>query len=139
MTENNENIDINNFLKTANILVFAFMGDSVYTTYIRSKIVFTGYKTGKLNYLCNKYVCASGQEKALKYIEEFLTDEEKRICNTARNAHTHNIAKHSTIETYKKATSFEALIGYLYLSKQNERLNYILDYVYKKVGENYDN
>lgn len=128
----------NSFTKDANILVFAFMGDSVYTTFIRSKVVFMGYKTGKLNYICNKYVCALGQSVALDNIKDMLTQEESRICNTARNTQTKNIAKHSSIENYKKATSFEALIGYLYLTNQKERLDFILNFVYEKVSEYYD-
>ena len=135
----NKNYFTENLVKDTNIVVFAFMGDSVYTTFIRSKIVPLGYKTGKLNYLCNKYVCATGQAVALDYIKESLTEEEDRICNTARNYHTKNIAKHATIETYKKATSFESVIGYLYLTGQNERLDEILNKVYLKVSEYYDN
>lgn len=126
-------------VKDTNILVFAFMGDSVYTTFIRSKVVFSGYKTGKLNYICNKFVCATGQTIALESISNILNEEEHRICNTARNCHTKNIAKHSTQEDYKKATSFETLIGYLYLTEQSDRLNYILNFVYEKVSEYYDN
>ena len=54
-----------------------------------------------------------------------LTEKELDIVRRARNAKTHNIAKNADIETYKKATSFEALVGYLYLIGNFERLNYI--------------
>ena len=128
-----------NMVKNSNILVFAFMGDSVHTTFVRSKIVSKGYKTGKLNSLCNNYVCATGQAVASDLVKDMLNEEEARIVNTARNAHTKNIAKHSTHETYSKATSFEALVGYLYLTNQQERLDFILNYVFDKVGEYYDN
>ena len=80
-----------------------------------------------------------GQAVALDYIKDELNEEENRICNTARNYHTKNIAKHATIETYKKATSFESVIGYLYLTGQNDRLDYILNIVYQRVSEYYDN
>lgn len=138
MIGNPKEFDIN-MIKNSNILVLAFMGDSVYTTFVRSKIVSQGFKTGKLNYICNKYVCALGQSVAIDYIKDMLDEEEFRICNTARNAHTKNIAKHSTHEVYSKATSFEALIGYLYLTNNTERLDFILNYVFEKVGEYYDN
>ena len=60
------------------------------------------------------------------YIEDKLLEQELRICKSARNIHTNNVAKNSNLEEYKKATSFEALIGYLYLVGDKERLNEIL-------------
>ena len=131
----NQDIFTESMTRDVNILVFAFVGDSVYTTFIRSKVAFLGYKTGKLNAICNKYVCAKGQSIALNMIEDMLDEEEKRITNTARNANTKNIAKHSSIKEYHTATSFEALLGYLYLTDKKERLDYILDYLYKNLGE----
>ena len=124
-----------NMTKDVNVLVFAFVGDSVYTTFVRSKFAFSGYKTGKLNSICNKYVCAKGQSSAIDIVMDILNEDEKRICNTARNSHTKNIAKHSSIDDYHKATSFEALLGYLYLTDKKERLDYILNFVYDKLGE----
>ena len=126
--------------KEMNILVFAFVGDSVYTTYIRSKIALTSFaKSGELNKKSNKFVCAEGQSVAYDYIKPMLDENELMIANTARNTQTKNIAKHSTIENYKKATSFEALVGYLYLSEKTERLDELLEICYKRVSEYYEN
>ena len=61
------------------------------------------------------------------YIENKLLEQELRICKSARNIHTNNVAKNSNLEEYKKATSFEALIGYLYLIGNKERLNEIIN------------
>ena len=77
-------------------MVFAFVGDSVYTTYIRSKIALTSSaKSGELNKKSNKFVCAEGQSVAYDYIKPMLDENELMIANTARNTQTKNIAKHS--------------------------------------------
>ena len=67
----------------------------------------------------------------MKNIEEFLTDEEKDIVRRGRNANPHSHAKNADIVDYKYATGFEALIGFLYLTGEKERLNEILE---KAVG-----
>ena len=68
-----------------------------------------------------------GSSTKLDLIMNNLTEEEHDIVRRARNAKTHNIAKNSDIETYKKATAFEALVGFLYLTGQTERLSQILN------------
>ena len=126
--------------KEMNILVFAFVGDSVYTTYIRSRLALSSFeKSGSLNTKSNKYVCAEGQSIAYDTIKPMLNKDEAMITNVARNAKTKNIAKNSSIENYKKATSLEALVGYLYLEEKTERLNELLEICYKKVSEYYEN
>ena len=63
----------------------------------------------------------------MKLLDEFLTEEEKEIVKRGRNSNPHSHAKNADIVDYKWATGFEALIGYLYLSKKNDRLNEILN------------
>ena len=65
--------------------------------------------------------------KVLKDIENSLTEEEKEIARRGRNTQTHHIAKNASMQDYMYATAFEALIGYLYLTKQDERLKEILN------------
>lgn len=74
-----------------------------------------------------KYVSANAQVKILKELEEFLTDEERDIVRRGRNSHPHSHAKNADIVDYKWATGFEALIGYLYLTKNMQRLCAIID------------
>ena len=114
--------------KDRNSLVFAFVGDAVFTLFVRSYLAETSTaKAGVLHTEASKFVRASYQKKLLDLLENSLKDDEKSIVLTARNAHTNNIAKNSNLEEYKKSTSFEAMIGYLYLTGKNDRLLEILD------------
>ena len=118
-----EELDVNQISP----LVWAYIGDSVYEQYVRNYLVTnTKYKPHKLHIESIKYVKASAQCEALKKIEEKLTDEEKDIVRRGRNTQNHHVAKNSNVIEYAYATAFEALIGYLYLSKQDERLEEIL-------------
>ena len=74
-----------------------------------------------------KYVKANGQVEVLNKIYDNLTDEEKDIVRRGRNAQSHHVPKNSTVEEYSYSSAFEALIGYLYLSKQDKRLKEILE------------
>ena len=101
----------------------AFIGDAVYSVIIRNMLVCKGnQKTNELHKSANKFVKASAQFDALKVIMPLLTEQELDIVRRAKNYKTNNIAKHASIEEYKNATAFEALIGYLYISNQIERL-----------------
>ena len=114
-------------VKMLSPLVWAYVGDSVYEMFIRTNLVNkSNAKPHKLHVESIKYVKASAQCEALKKIEEKLTDEEKDIVRRGRNTQNHHVAKNSNVIEYAYATAFEALIGYLYLSKQDERLEEIL-------------
>lgn len=109
-------------------LVWAYVGDSVYELFIRTHFVNnTKLNPHKLHIEGIKYVKAGAQAKILEIIYEKLNDEEKDIVRRGRNAKTHHLPKNANVEEYMYATAFEALIGYLYLSKQDERLNEILN------------
>ena len=108
-------------------LVWAYVGDSVYEMFIRTSLVNkSNAKPHKLHVESIKYVKASAQCEVLKKIEEKLTEEEKDIVRRGRNTQNHHVAKNSNVIEYAYATAFEALIGYLYLTKQDERLEEIL-------------
>ena len=108
-------------------LVWAYMGDAVYEKYIREYVIRQGLcKNGLLHKKSIKYVSANGQVKILKRIEEKLTEEELDIVRRGRNSNPHSHAKNADIVDYKYATGFEALIGYLYLTEQKERLEEVL-------------
>ena len=111
-----------------NAIKLAYMGDSVFTLYIREHfIVNTDKKNSELNKCVNAIVCASNQAKLMEILMPNLQGEEIDIVNRAKNLHFNNIAKNSTPEQYTKATEFEALVGYLYLTKQNDKLKQIID------------
>lgn len=108
-------------------LVWAYMGDAVYEQFIREFIIHQGIaKNGAYHKKAIKYVSAESQVKILKSLEDFLTEDEKEIVKRGRNSNPHSHSKNADIVDYKWATGFEALIGYLYLSKNTERLNEIL-------------
>ena len=104
-------------------LTWAYVGDCVYELYIRTKLVdTTKLKPHELHIKSVKYVKAQAQAETLKKLETILTEEEKEIVRRGRNAQTHHIAKNASMQDYMYATAFEALIGYLYLTKQDDRL-----------------
>lgn len=109
-------------------LALAFIGDAIHTAFVREKVLRT--KINKLqNYHNNakKFCNAKKQMETLEKISNSLSEEESNIVRKARNAHSKHGAKNFDEETYKKATAFEALVGFLYLKKQTERLNEILE------------
>lgn len=109
-------------------LVWAYVGDSVYELFIRTQLVNNSkMNPHKLHVEAIKYVKAQAQAEILENLQEFLTDEEKDIVRRGRNAQNHHLPKNANVADYSHATAFEALIGYLYLSKQDERLKEILN------------
>ena len=112
---------------TMSPLNWAYIGDNIFELYIGMGLINnTRLKPHNLHVEAVKHVRASSQANLLKKIEENLTDEEKDIVRRGRNAQNHHVPKNSTVEEYSYATAFEALIGYLYLTKQDERLKEIL-------------
>lgn len=104
-------------------LVLAYMGDCVYELFIRTKVVNEGnMQVSKMHRKSAQLVKASTQAKMVHAIMELLTDAEKRIYKRGRNTKSVTMAKNSTVMDYRMATGFEALIGYLYLSGQKERM-----------------
>ena len=114
-----------------NILTFAYIGDSVFELYVREMLIKRGIvKINLLQKEAIKYVSAVGQVVFLEYLinHNILTELELDIVKRGRNNSRSFHPKNTDILTYKKATGFEALIGYLYLNDK-DRLNEILRYV----------
>ena len=119
--------DIND-AKLLSPLVWAYVGDSVYELFVRTKLTNkSNAKPHKLHIESIKYVKAKAQADILKRIQDNLTEEEKDIVRRGRNTENHHVAKNANIADYSQSTGFEALIGYLYLTKQDERLEEILN------------
>ena len=109
-------------------LTWAYIGDCVYELYIRTNLVnITNLKPHKLHIETIKYVKAKSQAELLEKIYENLTDEEKDIVRRGRNVQNHHLPKNSNVQEYAYATAFEALIGYLYLTKKFKRIKEILN------------
>ena len=115
-------------VKMLSPLVWDYDGDSIYEMFIRTELVNkSNAKPHKLHIESIKFVKAKAQADTLKKINDKLTDEEKDIVRRGRNTENHHVAKNSNVADYAYATAFEALIGYLYLTKQDERLSEILN------------
>ena len=126
-----------NELKSLSPQVLAFVGDAVYSLYIRHKIVLTENLKGKdLHTRVISFVKASGQSNFTQNLLPNLTEDELHVYKRARNHKTQKKKKNANIVDYKRATGLEALIGYLYLSGKTERLNEILK---NSVGEKDEN
>ena len=109
-------------------LVLAYMGDAVYEQIIREKLVREGNRqVQKLHREATKYVSASAQADKIDSIMDRLTDEEKAIYKRARNAHAHAAPKNQDLIAYRKSTGFEAVIGWLYLRGEMERIMELIE------------
>lgn len=113
--------------KLKNPQVLAFIGDAVYSLYVRNLIVLNSEgKSGELHKLTTKYVKAKSQSDTIEKVLPILTEKETDIFRRGRNYKTQSVAKNSSVQEYHRATGFEAVLGYLYLSGQFDRLNEIL-------------
>lgn len=133
-------IDLENVLSKNSALqlssvTLAFIGDAVHSLYVRKNLVFEKDEKGAvLNKKASDIVRASAQADFIDKILPILNEEEVEVYKRARNTKKGTRAKNATVGEYNKATGFEALVGFLYLTGQNERLNYLLSY-----GENDEN
>lgn len=107
-------------------LTWAYVGDCIYELYIRTDLVNkTKLKPHKLHIETIKYVKAKAQADILKKIENNLTEKELDIVRRSRNAENHHLPKNADPADYMYSTAFEGLIGYLFLTKQDDRLKEI--------------
>lgn len=118
-TLNLQEVDITSYSP----LVLAFIGDCVYDLVIKTMIINRGNKqVHKLHEETSMFVQASTQSLMMRAMQEQLTEEEHAIYRRGRNAKSVSPAKNQSITDYRRATGFEALLGYLYLKKQYKRL-----------------
>ena len=115
-------------LLTISPLVLAYLGDTVYKSYVREYLIRKNInkKVNDLHKSAIKYVNAKAQATIIHEIESELTEDEERIYKRGRNQKSHTSPKNADIIDYKHATGFEALIGYLYLNEESDRLKYII-------------
>lgn len=114
--------------KELNPVVLAFVGDAVYSLFVREKLVFNSdKKAGELNKLAVSEVRASAQAEFYDRIKALLTEEEDNIFHRARNAKKGTKAKSATVAEYNVSTGLEAVLGFLYIVGDVDRLTYILN------------
>ena len=120
-------------------LVLAYLGDGVFDLYIRERLIEGKYRDAHdLHMKKIRFVNAGAQAYILRMLEETLTDREKDVVRYGRNAHTNTVPKNANISDYHVATGFEALLGYLKLSGQEERLGQLLVQAYGIISERED-
>ena len=108
-------------------LTLAYLGDAVYEMVSRTICVKrTNMQTQKLHRKVTGYVSAKAQAKMMDALIGELTEEEESIYRRGRNSKPYTKAKNASMEEYLKATGFEALVGYLYLQKEYERMNALI-------------
>ena len=113
--------------RAMNAVVLAFVGDAVWSLYVREELVFSAdYKTGTLQKLAGERVSARGQAKRFAAAEGLLTEEERAVFLRGRNAHKPTRSKNATVAEYNISTGFEAVIGFLYLAGDYARIAELL-------------
>ena len=113
--------------KLYSLLTLAYLGDAVYEMVIRTICVKrTNMQTQKLHRKVTGYVSAKEQAKMMHALIGELTEQEESIYRRGRNSKPYTKAKNASMEEYLKATGFEALVGYLYLQKEYERMNALI-------------
>ena len=117
-----------------NAVTLAFIGDAVYSLYVRESLVFAAdYRPGMLQKLSAEQVSAKGQAKLAGEIFDKLTDAEKEVFLRGRNAKKPTKSKNASVAEYNLSTGFEAVIGYLYLIGDYGRIDALVS------GENNEN
>lgn len=121
-----------------NPLVLAYIGDSLYDVYVRSRIISEhgGLNANKMHVMSIKFVKAHGQSEAVARIENELTEDEMAAYKRGRNTKSYTVPKNADVGEYRRATGFEALMGWLYVSGSVERMHELMkmsfDYIQDK-------
>ncbi len=116
-------VDIN--IKEANGLSLAYLGDAVWEIVVREYFIATGHKVNKLNKLAVNYVNAKGQSRIYRNIIDDMEDEYKAVARRAKNSNIRSFPRSCSIDEYREATAFEALIAALYINGEMERVRKI--------------
>lgn len=121
-----------------NPLVLAYIGDSVYELFIRYNLLMRGKdkKAHKLHVEAISYVKAKAQKDIMLTLEDILSEDEIMIYKRGRNAKSKTMPRNAEVIDYKMATGFEALVGYLYLTGENDRLQEIFENITFNGGQN---
>lgn len=118
-------------IRCLNPLSIAYIGDCIYELYIRNYMVkkYGTINSYKIHFEVVKYVNAKAQKEAYFKIREFLLDEETIYFKKGRNTKVKTIPKNALLSDYKIATGFETVIGYLYITKKFERLDFMMNQI----------
>lgn len=125
-------------VKLLNPLTLAYMGDAVLDQHVREYIVLKlQSKPNRLHQVSKQYVSAKSQAQTLEYLisNDWFTEEELNVLRRGRNAKSYTKAKNTDVQTYRKSSALEAVIGFLYLDHQDARLEELLQTIVEIVNE----
>lgn len=118
-------------------LTLALVGDAVYELFVRTKLV---EEKNELAHTVHKkaikYVCAKGQSISMRRLEQVLNEKETAVFKRGRNAKSPTVPKNADVGEYRCATGFEALMGYLYLGGEHERLEELMGIAFNEIHVN---
>ncbi|MBY0121897.1 Mini-ribonuclease 3 [Bacillus sp. S/N-304-OC-R1] len=124
--------------KQLNSLALAYMGDAVFEVYVRRHLIQSGQvRPNQLHREATHYVSAKAQSAFIHQLLDsgLLSEEEIAVVRRGRNAKSGSVPKNTDVQTYRYSTAFEALIGYLHLSGQEERLEEIILFAFQIVKD----
>lgn len=122
-------------IRTYSPLTLAYIGDAIYDLVIRTIVVERGNTSANnLHKKAVRYVNAVTQARMIEALQEELSEEERTVYKRGRNAKSYTTAKNASVIDYRKATGFEALCGYLYLTGKQERMLALIRTAIEKVG-----
>ena len=117
--------------KLLNPLSLAYMGDAVLEIFVRHHLIQKrGGKPHQLHQMAKKYVSAKAQAKVLQDLQEELSEEERWFIKRGRNTKSGTVPKNTDIMEYRMSSGFECMLGYLYLTNQQQRLEEIIEKVF---------
>ncbi len=118
-----------------NPLVAAYLGDTLYDLYVRSRLIAdeAAMNVNKLHTAATKFVSAHGQSEAIGKLEPILSESELAAYKHGRNAKSYTVPKNADVGEYRRATGFEALLGTLYMSGESERLEELMELAYETI------
>jgi ribonuclease-3 family protein len=119
-------------------LALAYIGDGVYELFVRTRVIeeHENMPAHKLHKKTVQYVKAHAQANSIEALLSHLTEDETAVYKRGRNTKSYTTPKNADMADYRKATGFEALIGFLYLSGENERLNELMKIAYENALDN---
>ena len=124
--------------QAVNGIALAYLGDAEYEVFIRRHLIEQGLtKPNRLHHLATRYVSAKAQAALISAMqdENFLTEDELEAFKKGRNAKSHTSAKNTSVLTYRISTGFEAIVGYLSLTNQKDRMAEFAQWCIAKVEE----
>jgi len=129
-----ENIDVREY----DVKALAYIGDAVYEVYVRRYLMKNSREqVNKLHKKAVKYVSAKAQACVIENIQESMEEDVLSVFKRGRNASSNTVPKNTDVVTYKIATGFEAIVGYLYLIGELERLDRFVANAFEIIEEKY--